>query len=285
MKKKYIKNDFFTKAGLKTNEDTVYTNDNFGFVIDGATGLLKERITDKDSDAQWFAEALKNYLVKNLGNNELSIQEVMRGAITKINNDYNALEGAENVKSRPSAGTCIYRLNGDKFEYFILGDCSLLVENKNGEITHLKTEDIQRLDGINIDKMAKIAKEKNINVIDARPMINDDLVKTRLSQNTKEGYWIVSDSLDAVDHALTGTLNANEISQIVGLSDGFSQIFDTFGIFDKETLVKKLKTENLQDLYQILWNKQEEDKFCNKFPRFKTRDDASALNVIFDKEM
>ena len=133
--------------------------------------------------------------------------------------------------------------------------------------------------------MTQIAKEKNINVIDARPMINDDLVKTRLSQNTKDGYWIVSDSLDAVDHALTGTLNANEISQVVGLSDGFSQIFDTFGILDKETLVKKLKTENLQDLYQILWNKQEEDKFCNKFPRFKIRDDASAFNVIFDKEM
>ena len=56
-------------------------------------------------------------------------------------------------------------------------------------------------------------------------------------------------------------------------------------LIDKETLVKKLKTENLQDLYQILWDKQEEYKFCNKFPRFKTRDDASALNVIFDKEM
>lgn len=48
---------FFTKAGLKNNEDTVYTNGNFGFVIDGA--------------------------------------------ITQINNDYNALKGTENVKSRP----------------------------------------------------------------------------------------------------------------------------------------------------------------------------------------
>lgn len=268
----------FTKPAIKVNEDVVYASEHFGFVIDGATGLLKENITDKPSDAQWFVECLKKFLVEHLANNQLAIKDIVREAIVDVNNKYNSFEGAENVKSKPSAGIAIYRINNNFLEYFILGDCSLLVKQKN-KVEHLKLDDLTKLDNINISKMQVLAKQKNINVIDARPLINDDLVKTRLSQNTENGYWIVSDDVNAVDHALQGKLPLENIRQIVGLTDGFSQVFDVFEIYSKESLLDTLCQKQIEDIYEELWKKQEEDKFCNNCPRFKLRDDASVFSV------
>ena len=60
--------DILTKGGKsdKENEDCVYLCDDFGFVMDGATGLLKENITNCVSDAKWYVEEFKNFLIKNL---------------------------------------------------------------------------------------------------------------------------------------------------------------------------------------------------------------------------
>ena len=56
----------FTKPGATHNEDAIYTCEKFAFVIDGATGLLKENISNMQSDAQWFSNSLKAYLIENL---------------------------------------------------------------------------------------------------------------------------------------------------------------------------------------------------------------------------
>lgn len=44
-----------TRAGLRKNEDTVWAQRGFLFVIDGATGLSGENYMDPVSDARWFA--------------------------------------------------------------------------------------------------------------------------------------------------------------------------------------------------------------------------------------
>ena len=271
----------FTQSGTINNEDAIYACDRFGFVIDGATGLLKENVSNMPSDAAWFSQTLKSYLIENLNNYSLTIQDIMKNAIIEIDRRYNLFKGAENVRSKPSAGIALFRINNGILEYFILGDCSLIVKDNQNKINHLKLDDLTRLDNINIDKMKTIAKQKNINVIEARPFINDDLVKTRLSQNTSEGYWIVADNPDAVNHALCGTIPVESVKQLVGLSDGFSQIYDTFEYYTKEQLLKNLCKTSIEDIYKILWNLQEQDKHCNNHPRFKTRDDASTFNIEF----
>jgi len=270
----------FTMPGGTHNEDAVYACEKFGFVIDGATGLLKENISNMPSDAQWFSHTLKKYLIENLPNYTFSIKDIIKNAIVEIDKIYNQFKGSENVKSKPSAGIAIFRIVGDFFEYFVLGDCSLIILDNN-KVKHLKLDDISKLDSKNLNKMKAIAKEKNINVIEARNLINDDLVKTRLSQNTKGSYWIISDNTEAVDHALCGNLPLKNITQIVGLSDGFSQIFDKFNYCTKEELLQTLCNTSIEDIYKTLWHLQEEDKFCNKYPRFKIRDDASIFNINF----
>ncbi len=277
--------DILTKGGKsdKENEDCVYLCDDFGFVMDGATGLLKENITNCVSDAKWYVEEFKNFLIKNLKTKK-NLKEIMKDGITYVSNTYNNIEGATSVKSKPSSGIALFRKNENNIEYFILGDCQLIIKDKKDIITKLQLNDLPKLDNINIGRMVKIAKEKNINVIDARPLINDYLVETRLTQNTNNGYWILSDDINAVDHALHGTLNLKDIKQIIGLTDGFSQLYEVFKVFTYEELVNLINNKkiSLDNLYDTLFTLQENDSNCNRYPRFKIRDDASIFNYELD---
>lgn len=277
--------DILTKGGKsdKENEDCVYLCDDFGFVMDGATGLLKENITNCVSDAKWYVEEFKNFLIKNLKTKK-NLKEIMKDGIRYVSNTYNNIEGATSVKSKPSSGIALFRKNENNIEYFILGDCQLIIKDKKDIITKLQLNDLPKLDNINIGRMVKIAKEKNINVIDARPLINDYLVETRLTQNTNNGYWILSDDINAVDHALHGTLNLKDIKQIIGLTDGFSQLYEVFKVFTYEELVNLINNKkiSLNNLYDTLFTLQENDSNCNRYPRFKIRDDASIFNYELD---
>lgn len=277
--------DILTKGGKidNENEDCVYLCDDFGFVMDGATGLLKENITNCVSDAKWYVEEFKNFLIKNLKTKK-NLKEIMKDGIRYVSNTYNNIEGATSVKSKPSSGIALFRKNENNIEYFILGDCQLIIKDKKNIITKLQLNDLPKLDNINIGRMVKIAKEKNINVIDARPLINDYLVETRLTQNTNNGYWILSDDINAVDHALHGTLNLKDIKQIIGLTDGFSQLYEVFKVFTYEELVNLINNKkiSLDNLYDTLFTLQENDSNCNRYPRFKIRDDASIFNYELD---
>lgn len=271
----------FTKPAIKINEDTVFACEKFAFILDGATGLLKENITDKPSDAQWFVEKTKEYLIAHLGDTSKSIVEIMKETLQYVNDQYLAFDGAINIISRPSAGVCLVRINEGKLEYFILGDCTLTIKNINGKVNHLCIDDLPKLDNQNIEKMVKVAKEKHINVIDARQFINDSLLKTRLSQNTPQGYYIFSNEPSACDHALVGTIPLKEISQVYGVSDGFAQIFDLFELCTKAEMFELLKKYSPEELYKKLYILQENDISCNNYPRFKIRDDASLFYIEF----
>lgn len=266
----------FSRSATTHNEDAFGISPTYGFVLDGATGLLKEKVTNMDSDAQWFSHEWKDYLHLHLPNHNKVLKDILKDGVKEIDAKYMALDGAINVKSKPSSGIALYRIINNKLEYFLLGDCSLIITKKDDSVIHLQPKQLSRLDQININRMASLAKEKGINVIEARPLINDYLVATRLTQNTDEGYYILSDCTKAIDKGLCGEIDFNDIKQVVALTDGYSQIYDTFNIYSVEKFAELIEAStNLSEVHYVLWNLQEKDKHCNKYPRFKTRDDAT----------
>lgn len=275
MKQRY-KSYSIAGAPGRCNEDSCAIGTNYGIVIDGSSGLDKRKVTNYPTDAAWYSETLKNYLVEHI-NDSLTLQEIMRHAILAVDDEYNKFEGTENITSKPSAAIALYRIDNNSLEYFILGDCSLILRNSNGEFIHLHQDDISTLDQININKMVIIAKEKGIDVADALPYVQEDLLKTRLTQNTEGGYWIVSNNPDAVNHALYGKVPADDIEQISAMSDGFSQIFDTFHIFTIDELMDKLETTPLETFIEILEHAKNSDPKCNQYPRFKPSDDKAII--------
>lgn len=278
-----MKIDYFSRSGALYNEDIYEANPNYAFVLDGATGLLKEKVSDMETDAQWYVHEWRNYLIHNIMDNSKTLVQIIKEGILLISKKYLQFEGADKVVSRPSSGISLFRVINNKLQYFLLGDCSQIITKTDESIIHMQIQDLPRLDGINLDRMVKVAHENGISkTIDARPLINNFLVETRLSQNTDKGYWILSDNPDAADHALTGETDFSEVQQVICLSDGYSQIYDTFKIYSVEKFAELIgASNNLSEVHNVLWNLQEKDKYCIKYPRFKLRDDATI--VVFNK--
>lgn len=270
----------FTRAGQKVNEDSCYICKDYGFVIDGATSVTEQNITNFKSEAQWFSYRFRDYLIEALKNKNQTLSEIVRQGIEKLNVEYNNFLGAQNSEIKPSAAIAIFRLNDCKIEYFVLGDCSIIYDDEQ-EIKVITTTDIEKLDNKSKQTLKNIAVQKNINVIDAKPFVAEVLKQQRRLKNTKEGYWILSDDTNAVNYAECGEMEKTKIKHIVVVSDGFSQVYDLFKIFTVKEFLKELRfVKNISKIYKKLYKNQKNDRFCNNFPRFKVRDDATLIEML-----
>ena len=263
------------------NEDAVLVCKDFGVVVDGASGIFKERVTAADSDAQWFALTWKDYLQSALIDKTKSIKDIVKTGITQIDRIYMSLPNADKIKSKPSASIAIFRIENEQIQYFMLGDSPMMFVLKDGNFEYFIPGDCIKLDAEVIASMVSISKQEGIDVFQARPLVQDMIVHNRLRlQNQAGGYWILSDSVQAADNALMGSIPLENVTHIVAMSDGFSQIFDVLNIYSKQEFATKVASGvDLQKFYDEIKTAQTNDNHCNKFPRYKQSDDTSAILV------
>ena len=127
-------------------------------------------------------------------------------------------------------------------------------------------------------KENKTAIEKNISILEARKHCNQEVLDLRKAKNSSSGYWILELNEEAVEHCIYGKIKIINNTSIYLTSDGFSQYYDTFDLANGyEEFIDIVKDSNIDELYNKLYDKQEEDSQCNNFPRLKKRDDASII--------
>lgn len=276
----------FTKQAKKEegleetlNEDCVYVENDFGFVMDGATGLTKDNITPCKTDARWYVQTFKQLLIQKLKDKNVPLKDILTECVITVSEKYKEFKGSNDVKSKPSSAIAVFRVFDDYIEFFVLGDCSFVIKNTNDEIQILTRTDITMLDAKNAEIIIQRAKEHKVDIVNARELIADELLKTRLSQNTENGYWILADNPTAIKYGEYKQIKKDTIKQILAMSDGYSQICDLFKLHTQKELADLIAGgKTPQELYQELYNAQEKDYTCNNYPRFKLRDDATILD-------
>lgn len=268
----------FTRAGREYNEDAHYICEDFGFVLDGATGMAGKKVSDAPSDANWFSNEWREYLKEALKDKTKTIREILREGIKVVDDKFMAIEGANELSIKPIAPLSLFRINGDEIELYSVGDTSIIVTFTNGKVKQIAKRDVDKIDNINIKRINKIAKEKNLDVLDAVPYMKEHLVNARLLSNVKGGYWSIGDTPEVLDHSIYKSIPLNKVKQIMVLSDGYSQVFDTFKIYTLKEFAKAIEEGvSVKKIYEALYNAQEEDNKANKYPRFKLRDDATIV--------
>ena len=95
--------------------------------------------------------------------------------------------------------------------------------------------------------------------------------------NRKDGYWILSLDPEAASHGLYGEIEIAAGDRLLAMTDGFTRLFDVFGLFTPESLMAASRTRELVELVETLRAREAEDTNCLSFPRIRCHDDASAL--------
>ncbi len=272
-----------TRKGSSTNEDLVWTDDGAAIVLDGATGLTNRSFTDCDSDGQWYVETLTEEIEKRIYDNS-PLSDVVAAAIDDLATRYNELTDTATLEEHeiPSAAGAIFRWTDDELEYFVLGDCSLVIQTSD-ETIPIVGDGPRDLDQRVVDEMVSIREQQaEISYQELRAQVQPLLVKHRKMKNQPNGYWALGIDNEAVKHAIMGRVSRDQIEFVVAFTDGFEPIYTLYDVFaDWDDLLSYLSHNGLNRAIRVLRAFEAADPECQSYPRLKPSDDVGIAAVEF----
>lgn len=266
-------------SNIKPNEDKLTIVDGAAWILDGATGLTGKKITEKETDALWYVEALDDYLRNNI-NGSMDIKEIIKNGVKEVKARYSMYNGFSYLDEvdYPCAALALVRFDHKELEYYVIGDCTLIYSKDNDQIEEVVDKRLIELEENILNKMDKVSKLNGISILEARKYCNDEVVKVRNFKNKPTGYWILELNEEAVDNGICSKIPIHDSINICITSDGFSQYYDTFNLAkDYKEFISLVKENDVEYIFKGLCEEQEKDSECTHYPRLKKRDDSSII--------
>lgn len=253
------------------------------WVLDGATGLAEREIAPGGSDAAWYAARLSAALGRlSLGAGEPAA--VFRAAIEEVAEAWAELSGAAPgapggppAHALPSAAGAWVRWSGPGLpaEVASIGDCRALWRPLGGRASVLAGPP----PGADawLDDAVREAQARGLPGPDEiREALAPLLRRVRAGMNAPGGYWIlgvVPDAADRMDRARV----PDGPGHLLLATDGFYRLVDAYGALDEDGLVAACVERGLAAVLAELRAIEAADPDCRRHPRFKPRDDATAV--------
>lgn len=261
-----------TRKSHVWNEDRFVVGKNFFMVIDGATPLIKE---GSFNTACWLVDFLKKHLVSYHGDVLSKLKELSKKGYDEIplsnkSSDY-----------LPTASMSYVEINDNLLKISLLGDCEVVLRKKDHTVERYYTTELNRLDTIALNEMIKYSKEKDIPLVECRPLISDTLIKHRRMINKVDGYRAYTLGINTLIEPTIFEVELNEVSEIYLYSDGFSQSFQNLKVYDSYIELFD-KSIDLEEEISKITARAFSDKSCDQYPRFKVIDDITIIKVEID---
>ena len=272
------------KGSGEYNEDIVRVCKYGAWILDGSTGLNKKNLISKESDAKWYVSWWDKYLYENI-NKDKSLKTIVCEGIENIKQEYlSTLAGIRLEKlDMPSASVAIVKFYKDKVEYFLLGDCTIVINDTNENII-LKDDGVCKFDNMIFEKMKKLNKNKSLSVKDKKDILLPYIIENRQKKNREEGYWILEFDELAVEKSMHDYISINDELKLIISSDGFSCAYDRYNIFSVENIIQIVEENGIEYVNDKVRKLEHEDKNGLIFPRFKESDDSSCAYLHITKK-
>ncbi len=230
------------------NEDTVGSQNQYFWIIDGATDLYnsKEEIGYSVSEV---VHILSESLSVNCKESK-TLKQIFETALLEVKDEIglNSYELADYYRL-PTFAFIFAKLSEKKLEYMMLGDCVMLVNEM--EITDHR-----------VDNLFEKGKNEIKDSIGTNSVLNKKIIlqKIRKLSNQPSGYWIGSLDERFLDHAIINKIDVTS-EQIVLMSDGFYEFY------------QNNQNKTFEELIKMRFNSSAID------PIYGKKDDASILVI------
>lgn len=238
------------KGSNKVNEDIATSYLNYHYVIDGATGVFFTKYFDEDSDCAYVGNLL-NENIKKCIDDSLDLKTIIFNAVQMTYASLNI----SNVPfyQLPSFAIAMIRLHEDYFDYYVLGDCIIVLENET------VIEDT-RLASFSLTNQKLLQNQKDAD----RYTI---LQNRRKLMNVENGYPILNLDANSSFNGMTGNYPLSDRRLII-MSDGLD-----FYLKDKNILDLTFSKGNVNQMINMTYNLENERLVSN----LKKRDDISII--------
>lgn len=281
---KILRQERLCRSIADINEDVATV---FGFskwVLDASSGLTGQRHTPGPSDGAWFVQQWDEFLRRTVSDYARSLADIVREGIAEVGQEYMRIAKAGTIDrvDVPSASVAIMRFNESAYDYFLLGDCTLIL-SQDGDTKVVADKRVSHLDAKVVSEMTRLQCQSGFTRAEAFQQVRPMLLKHRRCKNQPDGYWVLGLEPEAVSHAETGLEPTLQTGRCLLMTDGFAQGWDTFGLANSaHSWLAHVQEHGLTEVYTKMQQLAEADRSCTRFPRLKTLDDASAILTVFD---
>ncbi len=268
-------------AGAVNDDRAGYAGDCV-WVIDGATDCSAEKYLPGQSDAAWLAEKFHRGLLAGAPGSALPLPDLIEDITQSVRADFEA-EAVREVPGRghrPSAAALIGRLDGGILSTVALGDCQLFVAQPGRPAALCGTDRSRLGDRAAIGRIQAAMQEHNLDWLAARSMLKPRSDAGRVMMNVPGGYGVLS-----IDMTPPGLIHREAIplergARLLLATDGFARLYEVFDAYSEATLLDAAFEKGLAALIKELRTLEDRDAACDKAPRLKPRDDATAVLAI-----
>jgi hypothetical protein len=270
-------------VGKEPLEDAIGFENEFAWVIDGATSLASTRAAPESvSDATWLVARL-DAEIRRRSTSLAPLTDVLAECIGALS-EHAAREWVSEPEIPPSAAIALSAVRPDgRLEYAVLADCSVV--SQVGRAPFVVTDD--RADAGNSaarDLLAELVVTMPFTdaLEQVRPLLLERR-KTGMNIDAPGGYWVVALDDEAARHALTGVIDISPGQPWWLLSDGLSRCVDLFNLFDWRDFVSS-RGFDLGRIRDELIAFEEQDADARAFPRWNISDDKAGARFSWSPD-
>jgi hypothetical protein len=268
--------------GSRSNEDGFGLSGRCAWIMDGATGVLDERLTPGESDAAWLVQTMGRWLegsaeaVQSVAKAFAALDVDLQAAFQTVTAQFPAVRD----EHAPSACLGVVSLLGAAedgrvlVEGAFLGDVVALVPSQSGIVRWT-------------DERAKPFERRTLAALGAGghepgripQAARRQILENRAKLNHPEGYWVVNPRRPWAGQELSFRAVVKPGEPIVLATDGFMRLVDVFGCYSDSTLHACLALGKGENLINELRSLEGADPMARAHARVKTHDDATVLVI------
>ncbi len=248
------------------------------WVLDGVTGINGKNYLSSGTDAAWLVERVHNHLLE-LAALDISLREVMSRLIQFLIADWlDSSKGLDlpETYDPPAACLILAKRYGDGWYTARLGDSSLLARAAEWERTILVVSPNNAFDHW---LAAEAAKRRAAGARDSENLLAEfqpQLAQGRKLRNKAGGYSILEANISALEFA--EYLDLGKPSEIMLCTDGYFRAVDHYALYSETgVLDASLVKGGVNSVLKEIRTVEAADPNCEKYPRFKPADDATAV--------
>lgn len=238
-------------SSARPNEDFAAATGSLAVLLDGAT-LPAGVAAPCGHGARWFTRALGTRLLAELSSEPpVWIAEGVARAIDAVAASHSETCEIDD-EAHPAATVVVLRELPDVYEYYVLGDSTIVFDMAGGA---LAARSDKRLSRVNVEETQR---------------------------NVRGGYWIASANPDAAARGRQGHVSRRDLRRAALFSDGAAAIVERYGLLDWRSALDLMEKGGPQAVIRAVREAEDSDLRAERWPRSEVHDDATAVLCVPD---
>lgn len=245
-------------------EDRIFLSETSVGVIDGSSPISVVPLCGYNSQAEWLANELSSSIKTN---SHLSLPFICKQTTNQLQP---VIPLNLEPKLKPCATFAGVQVIGDNLTTYVLGDCVILLEFKDGQIVKLTDSRITTFS--NLTKQRKLEAERL--GLDIKSVVSTQMSENRKMMNKQDGFFVVALDGAYETEFLTKSFLLKDLNSCLIFSDGFDRIFLNNLLSYADILNQDISLATATSLLRT-WEES------SQFAEVKKHDDVSVILLSF----